>query len=165
MIEEKPDPIDRFFKENFEKVEVQYNAVHWSQLQNAMLVAAAGGAGISSLPPGKWMKLWSYLKGARWKILFLMGIWSIGAVIVWNNQNKEVDQLIMPEHNSLNKQDNFNVEQSVADTLAGHSEGTTQGAYLTPPLVLPDSTLPELVLKGDSLDSLKVDTAKVYIFW
>jgi len=165
MAEHHDAHIDNLFREEFEQIEVRYNALHWQQLQHALIQAGAAGAA-SSLPltsKGKFSHLLKKFLG-----------WWIGAGAVLIAVTLALVLLREPQ--------TFEVPVPSALETAPSSTTviTANGDTLIVPLPAPKSTggiqpvsaldsLSILPLARDTTDTIAADTLRpaddLFLFW
>jgi hypothetical protein len=165
MIDEKPDHIDQLYKDQYEQVEVRYNAAHWTQLQGALVAATAAGIA-SSVPTSTWSRIAKFFKAN--KILTIISTIAIPLVIAVVLLSKpavetKLEKSVPPS--------NIHPKETPAvviaeDTFLYHGTDSMK-LYRHGKLIVPDTLINPVVLSVDSLDSLKVDTVKkdIFIFW
>jgi len=171
---EKEEHIDNFFKENIDKVNVQYNAAHWDKLQKSLLVASAVGV-TSVIVTSKWQAILKFLKLYK---LFFIGIPSIAivttSVIYFTKTDQEINRLIR-----------MSITDSTSQTVAPAVIPDTQSPQLnnsffnkqyihkdSPVYVSPyqtDTTKKVFYIKKDSVISTKKDSVlkkkNLNVFW
>jgi hypothetical protein len=171
MTDERDEHIDQHFKEQYEQVDVQFNATHWNQLSRALIAATAAGAA-ASLPDTSWIRLTRYLR--QHKNLFIIAATTLtlltAFLIFFNLQKDNTIQpanpidLLLPEK-SL---DPSSTPSHLADSLHLH-RGVVYNDSVRhvqeQQMLTPDSLISPVIVGVDTVDSLRVDSLKGFLFW
>jgi hypothetical protein len=165
MIDEKPDHIDQLYKDQYEQVEVRYNAAHWTQLQGALAAATAAGIA-SSVPTSTWSRIAKFFKAN--KLITLLTALVIPLVVTFLLLKDTTPPQSTPVHSKPNAHIPKNTPAVVIaeDTFLYHGTDSVK-LYKKGHLIIPDTLIKPIILEVDSIDSLKVDTTKknIFIFW
>ena len=169
--------IDTYFKENIDKVDVQYNDAHWEKLQKSLFTAAAVGT-TTVVVISKWQTILKILK--LYKLFFIV---IPAAVIVTTSifyfSKKDIETntgssvLITPQKNTDPTNAIF------GDTLSQIQinnlffiKPLSRVALDSPVYVSPyqiDTTKKNILIKPDSIVSAKKDTTQkkknLNVFW
>lgn len=169
MAEENNEHIDQFFREQFDQVEVRYNAAHWDQLQRAL--AAAGAAGVvASTSDNFWIKLKKIFGSPKALLLTTLASAIVITTIILLNNKPEMPVVPQIEKSNLVTHDSLQIVIVDGDTFFIQPQtAENQGIKLKEKnTILPlDTNIRNVPIKMDSIDSVRVDTTKLknYIFW
>lgn len=165
MSKDSREHIDQLFKDQYDQVEVQYNPVHWTQLQGALAAAVAAGVA-SSVPTSTWSHIAKILKAN--KILAIISGLSLTVIIATMLLQKPTTQLeiVNPSPKPTHEPKETPAVIIAEDTFLYHGTDSVK-LYRHGKLLAPDTLIKPIVLGVDSLDSLKVDSVKkeIFIFW
>ncbi|MFM9985419.1 MAG: hypothetical protein ACKVOK_09335 [Flavobacteriales bacterium] len=160
MSEENNAHIDQYFREHFEELEVGYNAAHWNQLTVALAVASA--AGVSQTPRSRIVRILktyqnAFVIGASAFVLAAISLYFLARSEEASENPSVITPQILPS-----------LSETSVDSIAGHSTRSAIDSLRNNSVANPykvDSLIPTPTLVADSIDSLKVDSLKGFLFW
>lgn len=173
---EQEENIDHFFKENIDKVDVQYNAAHWDKLQKSLIVGAAVGAG-TTVAITKWQVILKFLK--LYKVFFI-GIPTAAIIttsVIYFSKNTPENKVTIPLiKDSIHTTTVYPISPDPDTQLSPiitnpyfvkpHSfKNSDSLSYINPYKI--DTTKKLLPSKKDTVISTKKDTTKkkLNVFW
>jgi hypothetical protein len=165
MIDENQDHIDQLFKDQYEQVEVRYNAAHWTQLQGALAAATAAGIA-SSVPSSAWSRIAKFFYANQWLTIISGFAITVITVVILFQQRTLSNWETTRTHQEVQGPKEIPATVIAEDTFLFH--GTDSVKLLQHgKLVVPDTSIKAIVLGVDTIDSLDVDTVKkdIFIFW
>jgi hypothetical protein len=169
MAEENNEHIDQFFREQFDQVEVRYNAAHWDQLQNALAAAGAAGA-VASTSDKFWVKLKNIFGSSKAIVLTVIASMIVIGTVFFIN--KKTITPAIPGRHSIPPDIPVNPDVVIVngDTIFQSMDSKNKEEIALPRVTTTspyDTTLHKIEIQKDSLDSVNVDTTKLknFIFW
>jgi hypothetical protein len=169
MTDERDEHIDQHFKEQYEQVDVQFNATHWNQLSRALIAATAAGAA-ASLPDTSWIRLTRYLR--QHKNLFTIAATTLtlltAFLIFFNLSQNNIIQPANPIAPEKSSYPSFVPSSAAVDSMQLHRgvvyNDSVRHVQEQQMLAL-DSLISPVVIGVDTVDSLRVDSLKGFLFW
>ncbi len=171
MTDERDEHIDQYFKEQYEQVDVQFNAAHWNQLSHALIAAGAAGAA-ASVPDTSWVRLVRYIR--HHKNLFIIAATTLtlltAFLIIFNLQKDHTIQpanpvdLLLPQKSLDPSLAPYQLDDSLKLHRGVVYNDSVRRIQEQQMLAL-DSLISPVIIGVDTVDSLRVDSLKGFLFW
>ena len=162
MTDENYEHIDHLFREQFDLIEVNYNEAHWNQLSLALTATSAVAIGVSQTP---WARIIRCVK--TYQNVFVLGLFAtlLGALIIYFlNDYQEIREVpsFVPSNNVPAPV--LNPIDPISGLTRKEAHDSMRKTEIPFPTVV-DSLFPKPIQGTDTIDSLKVDSLKGFLFW
>lgn len=164
MTDERNEHIDQFFREHLNEVDVRYNPAHWDQLSQALAAAVATGTAVATSQTA-WQRIVHWVKYSQNLILFtFMAAILIATTLILFKDKETLKQTPSDPVEQLQPIVPVFVSDSFYQAAPQRVKDSLRRAGVVSPSTL-DTLQPAIVLPVDTIDTLKVDSLKGFLFW
>lgn len=164
MTDEKNEHIDQYFRDHFDEVDVSYNPAHWDQLSQALAAAAVTGVGLATSQSAL-QRIMQVVR--QYRNVVLLTVLTVAliamAILFFNTETTFNPSPVVPAEQIIPVTNGI-ISDSAFNASPEHIKDSLRKAGVVPMQPV-DTLVPNIVVPVDTIDSLRVDSLKGFLFW